>query len=46
VPVSGLSDPATTEYLVQAPAFSYTMAQQGNVLAENRSGLWPALDVL
>lgn len=33
VPVPGLSNPATSEYLVQAPPFSYTTAPEGNVLA-------------
>lgn len=33
VAVAGLTDPATTEYLVQSPAFSYTTATKDNVLA-------------
>ena len=33
VAVPGLSDPATTAYLVATPAFSYTTAQKDNVLA-------------
>lgn len=33
VSVPGLSNPATTAYLVQAPPFSYTTAEKGNVLA-------------
>jgi hypothetical protein len=33
VAVAGLADPATTEYLVQSPPFSYTTAEHDNVLA-------------
>ena len=33
VAVAGLADPATTEYLAQSPAFSYTTAERDNVLA-------------
>jgi hypothetical protein len=32
-PVAGLSNPATTSYLVLTPPFSYTTAKEGNVLA-------------
>jgi hypothetical protein len=32
-PVAGLGNPATTDYLVLSPAFSYTTAEDGNVLA-------------
>lgn len=32
-PVAGLSDPQNTEYLVEAPPFSYTTAAKHNVLA-------------
>ena len=33
VPVAGLSNPATTRYLMAAPPFSYTTAAEGNVVA-------------
>lgn len=33
VPVTGLDNPASTAYLVQAPPFSYTTADNANVLA-------------
>jgi hypothetical protein len=33
VPVRGLSDPATTPYLVITPPYSYTTASEGNVVA-------------
>jgi hypothetical protein len=33
VAVAGLEDPATTEYLVVSPPFSYTTAEKDNVLA-------------
>jgi hypothetical protein len=34
VPVAGLSNPATTEYLTQSPTFGYLTAETGNVLAD------------
>jgi hypothetical protein len=33
VPVAGLSDPATTPYLVTTPPYSYTTAKEANVVA-------------
>jgi hypothetical protein len=33
IPVAGLSDPATTPYLVTTPPYSYTTAKEGNVVA-------------
>lgn len=34
VAVAGLENPASAEYLVQSPAFSYTTAEKGNALGE------------